>query len=222
MSDQIDKELVRDIIEQQANETPVIYGWLRFVLLGVLVLTVLLCITAVLLPKIQDALVINPLTDKIMTRFAYLLAVFAVLGLLCIFWKAVRIPTAILLFLYFMAMIASIVCVKGYEKIDYLRHKSDTPTIRPCEVTKHEFDIEQRTYKDKDDNGYERIRDYSKATFKMNLTFADDGKEYEFSEDKRMPFYDVVRAGDRAEAACVKGSADIVFIVDLRLTAINE
>ena len=162
------------------------------------------------------------MTDKILTYFAYALSVFAVLGLICIFWKAARIPTAILLGLYFMAMIISIVCVKGFEKIDYLRHKADTPKMRLCEVTKHELDIEQRTYTDKDIDGYARTHDYSKATFKMNLTFSDDGKEYEFSENKRMPFFDLVRTGDQAEAACVEGSAGIIYIVGIRLSDIRE
>ena len=213
---QMEGEVVREIIEQQATEESAGLDWIQITLFSVLGFTVLLILIAVFLPKIENALVYNPMTDEMLKWFAYIFMGFCAVGLVCIFWKAIRIPTGIALGVYFIIFICTLVSFKGFEKIDFMRHKHDTPTPRLCEVTKHEFSVDKRTYTDRDANGYEiRTREKTTVTYTMHLAFEGDKRKYEFEKNKALPFYDNVSLGDKAEAQCITGSHGIMYIVGL-------
>lgn len=184
--------------------------------LSLLGLIILLIVVAIALPKVDKALVYDPQSDKALEYFAYIFMGFCAVGLLCIFWEAIRIPVGVALGVYFLAFIVTIVCFKGYEKIAYMQHKNDYPVVRNCEVTKHEFEIEKRTVTDKDADGYVRgEREISKVKYYMTLQFEDEEKAYEFDCDSQvLPFYDDVRLGDKALAKCVY-VGKLLFIVGL-------
>ena len=189
---------------------------IQIAILSVLGLLVVLILVAIFLPKIDNALVYNPLSDEIVKWFAYIFMGFCAVGLACIFWKAIRIPTGIALGVYFIIFMYTLVCIKAYEKIDFMRHKHDVPVLRPCKVTKHEFSVEKRTYTDTDAHGRQiREREVTKVTFAMDLAFDGDERKYEFSEDKHLPFYDNVSLDDKAEAQCINSSHGIMYIVGL-------
>jgi len=188
----------------------VMYG-----VIGLLGLTVLLVILAFVLPSVDNALISDPASDRALEWFAYIFMIFCAVGLVCIFWKAIRIPTGVAVGIYFLVFLSTILCFKVYEKILYMQHKGDVPVVRTCEVTKHEFEIEKRIVTDRDEDGdIIREREVSRAKFAMNLKFDDEEKECEFSRDNSLPFYDNVKMGDRAQAQCVN-THGVLFIVGL-------
>lgn len=183
-----------------------------FSLLG---LTVLLILIALLLPKVDNALIYDPVLDNVLKWFAYVFMGFCVVGIVCIFWEAIRIPAGVALGVYFLVFLSTLVCFKGYEKILYMQHKHDYPKVQPCEITKHEYEVEKRVYTDENEYGrVVRKREVSKVTFNMHIKFTDSGQELEFSETKSLPFYDNVMLGDKALAKCVY-VGQILFIVGL-------
>lgn len=214
----MNQEIVQEVMEQQAGEMTFTDQLIRVVALGalgVLALTVVLIIIALILPKVEYALIWDPMCDKALKWCAYVFMGFCGVGLLCIFWKAIRIPTAAAVGVYLLLFLATVVGFKCYEKFVFMQHKNDAPKVRMCEVTKHEFEIEKRTITDRDRDGYVLSeREVSKARYYMTLKFDDEEKALEFDQDHHLPFYNKVKLGDRAQAKCVYANG-MMFIVGL-------
>lgn len=153
--------------------------------------------------QVTEVLVVNPVGDTLIRWFAYTSGVFVVLGLLCIFWKAVRVPTLVALGVYFLLFIGTCVAIKIFESVDYKHHRKDMPQARYCRVTKHRLEGDRNLY--------------------LNLLMDGEEKELEFLDNNGyLPFYDNVDLGDRAKAQCIQGSAEMVYIVSLHRAEKNN
>lgn len=183
-----------------------ITGPLRIILLSALAFTAVLCGLLYFFHPVKGVLVIHPIGEALIRWFAYAAGVFVVLGIICIFCKAVRTPTVVALGCYVMLFLCTCVGIKIFESVDYKRHKKDMPRPRYCMVTKHEI-AETNTGK----------------TYYMTLFFEDDEKEQEFSDNTApLPFYSHVKLNDRARAQCIQGSAGMVYIVSLHRAEKNN
>ena len=176
-----------------------ITGVWRWLILGFIGLTVIAAIVALALPDIDDVLIVHSILDQIIVGFAYGLALPAVMGLICIFWKPLRLPTAVVLGLYLIGFVAALCIGKGIEKTSYMLHKSDRAATRYAVVTEHQY-INSET-----------------AKFRMNFRFMDDGTEKTFEETEQpMPFYYCAEEGDTVRVQYIKGAGNVDFIVGVR------
>jgi len=174
--------------------------FLQKFLLWSLAVTGILCAAVFLFQPVKHVLVWNPIGETLIRWFAYACALLAVLGLLCIFWKAVRIPTAIVLGVYFMLFLDTCVIIKMFESTDYRMHKNDTPHARYGTITKHK---EEGTGQG--------------TTYYLNIRFDGEDKEWEFSDNTdQLLFYNNVELDDRARAQCIQGALGTTYIVSLK------
>ena len=177
----------------------IIVGSLRNIILISLGVTVAICVSLYFFKPVEGMLVYDPLGTKLIHFFAYASAIFVVLGILCISWKNLRIPTAVALGFYVMLFLSTCVLLKIRESVEYKRHKFDQTEVRYCTVTKHKVEGDRNLY--------------------LNLQFEDNEEELEFSDNNGyLPFFDNVSLDDRARAGCLRGSLGIVYIVSLRRT----
>lgn len=170
------------------------------ILLGSLAVTGILCGSVFFFHPVKDVLVWNPVGDTVIRWFAYASAILVILGLLCIFWKAVRIPTAIVLGVYFMLFLNACVLIKIHESLDYKIHGNDRPQPRYGTITKHKEEWTNQG-----------------TTVYLNILIDGEKREWEFSDNRELlPFFDNVAQDDRARAQCIQGGLGTVYIVSLK------
>lgn len=176
-----------------------IVGPLRNIILSSLGVTVVICVSLYFFKPVEGILVYDPFGTKLIHIFAYVSAVFVVLGILCISSTNLRTPTAVALGFYVMLFLCTCVLLKIRESVEYKRHQSDQTEVRYCTVTKHKLEGDRNLY--------------------LNLQFDGEEKELEFSDSNgNLPFFENVHLGDRARASCLQGSGGITYIVSLRRT----
>lgn len=174
--------------------------YLRMIILGSMAFTAFLCVLLFCFQPVKNVLVFNPVWEKMVRWIAYASVIFMVLGILCIFWEAVRIPTVIALGFYFMFFLCVCVISRMCESIDYWSHKNDTPVLKECTITKHKIEATNQG-----------------QTYYLNLVFDGESRECEFSENtKPLLFFDHVKEGDRAQAEYIQGALGLRYIVSLR------
>jgi hypothetical protein len=172
-----------------------------FTLLG---LTLILCVSLYFFPSVKgDVLVINPLGTKLIVWCAYGFGIFALLGLMCIFWHEIRIPVAIGLGIYVIFFLWVCVLGKIHESLAWQIHQDDHAVVKTCKITKHK--IESTPQGD---------------TYYLNLVFSGETKEQEFSENsKPLPFYEGLGQGARAKAEVIECPMGVKFIIALHRQA---
>ena len=176
---------------------------LRTIILGSLGFTVLLCVSLYFFKPAEGVLVYDPVGDKLIRYFAYGFGVFAVIGIVCIFVKSIRIPIGIAFGMYVLMFLCVCVLLKMHESVAFKKHKNDIREARYCTVTKHRLEGDRNYY--------------------LNLQFDGEENEWEFLDNNgHLLFFDNVELGDRACARCVKGSFGITYIFSLKRVNFDE
>ena len=172
-----------------------------FTLLGI---TVLLCVSLYFFPSVKgDVLVINPLSTKLIVWCAYGFGIFALLGLMCIFWKEIRLWVGLALGVYVLFFIWVCVLTKIHESMAWMIHQDDHPVVKTCKITKHKIESTPQG-----------------ETYYMNLVFTGEIQEREFSDNtKPLPFYEGLSQGARAKAECIECPLGVQFIVAIHRQA---
>ena len=145
---QVDEEKVRQAIEVSQSSFPLVTGGLRVFLLGVIIAFFVFGLIMYLpfIPKMGNVLVMNPIGDKVVKITVWGLTVFVVLGILCIFFKSVRLPTAIVFGVYLLGFCILAEINDTYKRIDWNLHKNQKREMRECVITLRKVACSGATY----------------------------------------------------------------------------
>ena len=212
----IDEEKVRQAIEVSQNGFPQVTGWLRLFLLGVIIAFFVFGAIMYLpfIPKMGNVLVMNPVGDKVVRVTVWGLTVFAVLGILCIFLKPVRLPTAIVFGVYLLGFCILAEINDTYKRIDWDLHKNSNRELRECVITLRKVACSGATYTGEDLARFDYEGEYYQSNFYLTVRFTDNNEEYEFlSHGRSLPLFNRVREGRKYNAKMVRGTMKLKYIV---------
>ena len=212
----IDEEKVRQAIEVSQSTFPQVTGSLRVFLLGIVIVFLGLGIIILLLPSLEkmgQVLIINPVADFIIKVIVWCLLVFVVLGIVCIFAKAARLPSFIILAVYLIGFGILAEVNWFYTRLDYRLHQKNTPESRECVVVMRKAAHDGTIFLGEDLDEFVEDEEYYHFTFYLTVRFTDTNTEYEFqSTNKPMPFFNSVREGGSYTLRMVRGSAKLQYI----------
>ena len=212
----IDEEKVRQAIEVSQSSFPQVTGSLRIFLLGIVIVFLGLGIIILLLPSLEkmgQVLIINPVADFIIKVIVWCLLVFVVLGIVCIFSKAARLPSFIILAVYLIGFGILAEVNWFYTRLDYRLHHKNKPELRECVVILRKAAHNGTIFLGEDLDEFVEGEEYYHFTFYLTVRFTDTGKEQEFqSTNTPMPFFQTLKEGDRYNLHIIRGSAKLEYV----------
>lgn len=215
----IDEEKVRQAIEVSQSSFPQVTGSLRIFLLGIVIVFLGLGIIILLLPSLEkmgQVLIINPVADFIIKVIVWCLLVFVVLGIVCIFSKAARLPSFIILAVYLIGFGILAEVNWFYTRLDYRLHHKNKPELRECVVILRKAAHNGTIFLGEDLDEFVEGEEYYHFTFYLTLRFTDTGKEQEFqSTNTPMPFFNSVREGGTYNIRILHGSMKLQYITSI-------